>query len=223
MLVDLPWQGRIRKLLLEANRNGFFYVLDRETGQFLLAKAFAKQTWAKAIDNKGRPVMAPNIEPSSEGTLVCPQCAGATNWMAPSYNPLTRLFYVNVREGCDIFFSEPPVYKEGTSYWATNFRAEAQEHQAGRVTAIEPLTGETKWKFPLYSSPWAGTLTTAGNLVFAGDEDGYLMALQAETGSLLWKVNTGSRLVTSPITYQIDGKQYLTMPAGGVVLTFALP
>ena len=223
MLVDLPWQGRIRKLLLEANRNGFFYVLDRETGQFLLAKAFAKQTWAKAIDNKGRPIMAPNIEPTSEGTLVCPQCAGATNWMAPSYNPLTRLFYVNVREGCDIFFSEPPVYKEGTSYWATNFRAEAQEHQAGRVTAIEPLTGETKWKFPLYSSPWAGTLTTAGNLVFAGDEDGYLMALQADTGRLLWKVNTGSRLVTSPITYQLDGKQYLTMPAGGVVLTFALP
>jgi len=119
-------------------------------------------------------------------------------------------------------FSEPPVYKEGTS-WATNFRAEAQEHQAGLVTAIEPLTGETKWKFPLYSSPWAGTLTTAGNLVFAGDEDGYLIALQADTGRLLWKVNAGTRLMSLPITYQLNGKQYLTMPAGGVVLTFALP
>jgi alcohol dehydrogenase (cytochrome c) len=223
MLVDLLWHGRTRKLLLQANRNGFFYVLDRETGEFLLAKAFAKQTWAKDIDSKGRPIMIPNLEPTSEGTVVCPQCAGATNWMAPSYNPLTRLFYVNVREGCDIFFAEPPVYKEGTSYWATSFRAEAQEQQGGRVTAIDPLTGETRWKFPLYSAPWAGTLTTSGNLVFAGDEDGYLMALQADTGKLLWRVNTGSRLVTSPITYELDGKQYLTMPSGGVVLTFALP
>ena len=222
MLVDLPWQGRVRHLLLQANRNGFFYVLDRETGEFLSAKAFVKETWAKGVDKKGRPIRVANLEPTPEGTVVCPQCAGGTNWMAPSYNPLTHLFYFNVREGCDIFFSETQVYKEGTSYWATSFRAEAREHQAGRVTAIDPLTGETKWTFALYSSPWAGTLTTAGNLVFAGDEDGYLMALQAETGKLLWRVNTGSRLVTSPITYEIYGKQYLTMPSGGVLLTFAL-
>jgi alcohol dehydrogenase (cytochrome c) len=136
---------------------------------------------------------------------------------------MTRLFYFNVREGCDVFFSKPPVYKEGTSYWATSARAQATEHQTGRVTAIDPLTGLVKWKFPLYSSPWAGTLATSGNLVFAGDEDGYLMALQADTGKLLWRVNTGSRIVTSPITYELDGKQYLTMPSGSAVLTFALP
>jgi alcohol dehydrogenase (cytochrome c) len=223
MLVDLPWQGKTRKLLLHADRNGFYYVLDRETGQFLHANAFAKQTWAKGIDSKGRPIPVEGLDPTPKGVLVCPQCAGATNWMAPSYSPLTHLYYFNVREGCDIFFSKPPVYKEGTSYWSTTVRAQVQEHQSGRVTAMDPLTGETKWTFPLYSSPWAGTMATAGNLVFAGDEDGYLMALNAQTGKLLWRVNTGSRLVTSPITYEIQGKQYVTMPSGSVVLTFALP
>lgn len=223
MLLDLPWLGKMRKLLLQANRNGFFYVLDRKTGEFLLAKAFVKTTWATGIDSHGRPIRAANLEPTAKGTVVCPQCAGGTNWMAPSYSPLTKLFYFNVREGCDVFFAKPPLYKEGTSYWATSARAQATEHQAGRVTALDPLTGEIKWNFPLYSSPWAGTLATAGKLVFAGDEDGYLMALQADTGKLLWRVNTGSRLVTSPITYELDGKQYLTMPSGGAVLTFALP
>ena len=222
MLVNLPWRGKTRKLLLQANRNGFFYVLDRETGEFLMAKAFVKETWATAIDSRGRPVRA-GLEPSSTGTVICPQCAGGTNWMAPSFNPSTGLFYFNVREGCDIFFSAPPAYKEGQSYWATSFRAADQGHQSGRVTAIDPLTGTTKWKFPLYSSPWAGTLATAGNLVFAGDEDGYLIALQADTGKLLWRVNTGSRIATSPITYRLDGKQYITIPSGEVVLTFALP
>ena len=223
MLLDLPWQGKQRKLLLHADRNGFFYVLDRVTGEFLMAKPFAKVTWAKGIDAKGRPILNSDISPTSKGTLVCPQCAGATNWMAPSYNPQTHLYYFNVREGCDTFFAKPPVYKEGTSYWSTSVRAQETEHQTGRVTAMDPLTGEMKWKFPLYSSPWAGTLTTAGNLVFAGDEDGYLMALQADTGKLLWRVNTGNRLVTSPITYEVGGKQYVSMPSGGVVLTFGLP
>jgi alcohol dehydrogenase (cytochrome c) len=223
MLVDLPWQGKQRKLLLHADRNGFYYVLDRVTGEFLMARPFTRVTWAKGIDAKGRPILGPDLQPTSKGTLVCPQCAGATNWMAPSYNPHTHLYYFNVREGCDIFFAKPPVYKEGASYWSTSIRAQEQEHQTGRVTAMDPLTGETKWTFPLYSSPWAGTLATAGNLVFAGDEDGYLMALQADTGKLLWRVNTGNRLVTSPITYEVDGKQHISMPSGGVVLTFGLP
>jgi len=223
MLVDLPWKGKMRKLVLHADRNGFFYVLDRVTGEFLSANAFVKTTWATGIDSKGRPIRVPGLDPTPAGVTVCPQCAGGTNWMAPSFNPKTGLYYFNVREGCDTFYSKSPVFKEGTSYWATSARAEADEHQKGRVTAINPLTGETKWTFPLYSSPWAGTLATAGNLVFAGDEDGYLMALQADTGKLLWRVNTGSRLVTSPITYELDGKQYVTMPSGSVVLTFALP
>jgi alcohol dehydrogenase (cytochrome c) len=223
VLLDLPWQGKPRKLVVQANRNAFFYVLDRVTGEFLMAKPFAKQTWTTGIDSKGRPARIPNLDPTPTGTVVCPQCAGATNWMAPSYNRLTGLFYLNVREGCDRYFSQTPVYKEGTSYWATFYRGEPVDGPHGRVTALDPLTGDIKWTFPLLSAPWAGTLTTAGNLVFAGDEDGYLIALQATTGKLLWKVNTGDRLMTSPITYELDGKQYLTMPSGAALLTFALP
>jgi alcohol dehydrogenase (cytochrome c) len=223
MLLDLPWKGEKRKVVVQANRNAFFYVLDRVTGEFLMAEPFAKQTWTTGMDSKGRPAMIPNLDPTPAGTVVCPQCAGATNWMAPSYSPITGLFYLNVREGCDRYFSQTPIYKEGTSYWATFFRGEPVEGGQGRVSALDPLTGKTKWSFPLHAAPWAGTLATSGGLVFAGDEDGYLMALQAETGKLLWKVNTGSRLVTSPITFELDGKQYVTMPSGAAVLTFALP
>lgn len=223
MLLDLPWNGKIRKLVVQANRNAFFYVLDRVTGEFLMAKAFAKQTWNKGFDSKGRPIKIPGIEPTTKGTAVCPQCAGATNWMAPSYNPMTKLFYLNVREGCDLYYSKTPVYKEGTSFWSTFYRGNPAEPQSGRVTALDPLTGETKWTFPLHSPPWAGTLTTSGNLVFAGDQDGYLIALQADTGKLLWKINTGNQLITSPITYELDGKQYVSMPSGAALLTFSLP
>jgi alcohol dehydrogenase (cytochrome c) len=223
MLLDLPWQGKVRKLVLQANRNAFFYVLDRVTGEFLSAKAFAPQTWAKGFDANGRPEKNPNVEPSAEGTRVCPQSAGAANWMAPSYSPLTKLFYFNVREGCDVYFTSPPVFQEGKGYWGSIFRAETNERQWGRVTALDPLTGETKWTFKLFQPPWAGTLATAGNLLFAGDEDGYLMAFQADTGKILWKMNTGTRLASSPITYELNGRQYVTMPAGAALLTFALP
>ena len=223
VLLDLPWNGKVRKLVLQANRNAFFYVLDRRTGEFLSAKAFAPQTWAKGFDAKGRPQKNANVEPSEAGTRVCPQSAGAANWMAPSYSPLTKLFYFNVREGCDVFFTSPPVFQEGKGFWGSIFRADTKERQWGRVTALDPLTGETKWTFRLYQPPWAGTLATAGNLLFAGDEDGYLMAFQADTGKLLWKINTGNRLATSPITYELNGKQYVTMPSGAALLTFALP
>jgi alcohol dehydrogenase (cytochrome c) len=223
MLLDLPWNGKPRKLLVQANRNAFFYVLDRVTGEFLMAKPFARQTWAKEIDSKGRPVKNPGVEPSAEGTRVCPQSAGATNWMAPSYSPATGLFYFNVREGCDVYYSSPPVYEEGKGFWGSIFRGETGERQWGRVTALDPLTAETKWTYKLYQAPWAGTLATSGNLLFAGDEDGYLMAFNAKTGALLWKVNTGNRLATSPITFEIDGKQYIAMPSGSVLLAFALP
>jgi len=223
MLLDLPWNGKPRKLLVQANRNAFFYVLDRVTGEFLMAKPFATQTWAKKIDNKGRPVKNPGVEPSAEGTRVCPQSAGATNWMAPSYSPVTGLFYFNVRQGCDVYYSSPPVYEEGKGYWGSIFRGETGERQWGRVAAIDPLTAETKWTYKLYQAPWAGTLATSGNLLFAGDEDGYLMAFNARTGELLWKINTGNRLAASPITFEIDGKQYVAMPSGSALLAFTLP
>ncbi|HUS06209.1 MAG TPA: PQQ-dependent dehydrogenase, methanol/ethanol family [Bryobacteraceae bacterium] len=223
MLLDLPWKGKPRKLVVQTNRNGFYYILDRETGEFLQATAFSRQNWAKGIDPKGRPILNGEIEPSPEGRSMCPGLAGSANWMAPSYNPDTGLFYFPVREQCDVFFSSPPVYIEGKPYWGSVFRGVTEEKEWGLLKAIDPLTGVTKWEFKYYKAPWAGTLSTSGGLVFSGDEDGYLMAFDARSGKLLWRINTGNRLVTAPITYLVEGRQYITMPSGGAVLTFALP
>lgn len=223
MLLDIDWKGKPRKVVVQANRNAFFYVLDRETGEFLMGKPFARQTWAKELDNKGRPILMANTEPNTDGNRVCPGLAGATNWMAPSYNPQTKLFYLAVREQCDIFYAAPPVLIEGKSYWGSVFRGVTDEKESGSLTALDPATGETKWAFKYFKAPWAGTLSTAGGLIFSGDEDGYLMAFDAATGENLWKINTGTRLVTSPMTYMVGGRQYVTMPSGGSILTFALP
>lgn len=223
MLVDLNWQGKPRKLLLQGNRNAFFYVLDRATGEFLRGSPFARQNWAKEIDAKGRPVTLPNIEPTPEGIHLCPGLAGATNWMAPSYNPGTGWFYLPVREQCDVYFSSPPVFQEGKPYWGSVSRGSTNEKEWGLLKALDPLTGETKWDFRYYKAPWAGTLSTSGGLVFAGDEDGYLLAFDARTGKNLWRFNTGTKLISAPITWMLEGRQYLTMPSGSALLTFALP
>jgi len=223
MLLDLNWRGRARKVVVQANRNAFFYVLDRQTGEFLMGKPFARQTWAKGLDDKGRPMLLPNNEVTSEGTRTCPGLAGGANWMAPAYNPQTKLFYFSVRETCDVYYSEPPVYVEGKPYWGSVFRGAQAEQGWGLIKALDPLTGETKWDFRLYLPSWAGTLSTAGGLLFSGDEDGYLMAFDATNGKNLWKINTGNRLVTAPITFKVDDKQYITMPSGAAILTFALP
>ena len=223
MLIDLKWKGRDRKLVVQANRNAFFYVLDRETGEYLMGHPFARQTWAKELDAKGRPVLMANSEPTAEGNHLCPGLAGAANWMAPSYNPQTGWFYFPVREQCDVYYAEPPKYVEGKAYWGSVFRGATEEKEWGLLKALDPLTGETKWDFRYYRAPWAGTLSTSGGLIFSGDEDGYLMAFDAKTGTNLWKINTGTRLVTSPITWMLDGKQFITMPSGAALLTFALP
>jgi len=223
MLLDIEWQGKPRKVVMQANRNAFFYILDRVTGEYLTGRPFAPQTWAKGLDDKGRPQLLPNTTPTPDGVKVCPGLAGATNWIAPSYNPDTKLFYIAVRNQCDVFYSEPPIYTEGKAYWGSVFRGATDEKESGSLKAYDPLTGKTAWEFPYQKAPWAGTLSTAGNLVFAGDEDGYLMAFNAKTGKNLWKMNTGARLVTSPITYEVEGRQYVTMPSGGSLLTFALP
>jgi alcohol dehydrogenase (cytochrome c) len=223
MLLDLKWKGQDRKLVVQANRNAFYYVLDRETGEFLMGKPFARQTWAKELDSKGRPVLMPNSEPTPEGNRQCPGLAGATNWMAPSYNPQTGLFYLAVREQCDVYYSAPPKYIEGKSYWGSVFRGVTDEKESGMLKAMDPLTGETKWDFRYHRAPWAGTLSTSGGLIFAGDEDGYLIAFDAKSGKNLWKFYTGNRLVSSPVTYMVNGRQYIAMPSGGVMMSFALP
>ncbi|MGH9661252.1 MAG: pyrroloquinoline quinone-dependent dehydrogenase, partial [Bryobacteraceae bacterium] len=223
MLLDLDWKGKPRKLVVQANRNAFFYVLDRETGEFLMGKPFARQSWAKGLDAKGRPIVLPNTDPTPEGNRLCPGLAGAANWMAPSYNPQTKLFYFPVREQCDVYYSSPAVYVEGKPYWGSVFRGVTEEREWGLLKALDPLTGETKWDFRYHKAPWAGTLSTAGGLIFSGDEDGYFMAFDARTGKNLWKIYTGNRLNSSAIAYEVDGRQYVTMPSGAALLTFALP
>lgn len=223
MLLDLKWKGRDRKLVIQANRNAFFYVLDRETGEFLMGKPFARQNWATELDAKGRPVLMNNQEPTPDGTRLCPGLAGATNWMAPSYDPDTKLFYFAVREQCDIYYSSPPVYIQGRPYSGSVSRGVTEEPEWGLLKALDPLSGETRWDFRYFHAPWAGTLSTAGGLIFAGDQDGYFMAFDAKTGKNLWHINTGNPIVNSPITYLVKGRQYVTMPSGSAVLTFALP
>ncbi len=223
MLLDLNWKGRARKLVVQANRNAFFYVLDRETGEFLMGKPFARENWATELDGKGRPILMKNQEPSPEGTRLCPGLAGAANWMAPSYNPQTKLFYFAVREQCDVYYTNPPVYIQGRPYWGSVSRGVTDEPEWGLLKALDPLTGETKWDYRYFHAPWAGTLSTSGGLIFAGDQDGYLMAFDAQTGKNLWRMNTGSPIANSPMTYMVNGRQYITMPSGSAVLTFALP
>jgi alcohol dehydrogenase (cytochrome c) len=223
MLLDLNWKGRNRKLVVQANRNAFFYVLDRETGEFLMGKPFARQNWATELNAKGRPILMSHQEPSPEGSRVCPGLAGGTNWMAPSFNPDTKLFYFAVREQCDVYYTNPPVYIQGRPYWGSVSRGVTEEPEWGLLKALDPLTGETKWDFRYVHAPWGGTLSTAGGLIFAGDLDGYLMAFDAKIGNNLWRINTGSPIVNSPMTYMVKGRQYVTMPSGSALLTFALP
>jgi alcohol dehydrogenase (cytochrome c) len=222
MLLDVKWKGHDRKVVVQANRNGFFYMLDRQTGEFLSATPFARQTWAKGFDAKGRPIRLPNSDPTPQGTRVCPGLAGATNWVAPSYNPRTRLFYFAVRERCDIYYSSPGKFIPGQRYFGGAVKGAPGEEEYGLLKAIDPLTGETKWDFRYQHAPWAGTLSSGG-LVFAGDEDGYLMAFDAASGTILWRFNTGNKLISSPITYMIGKRQFVAMPSGAVMITFALP
>ncbi len=151
MLLNLKWKGRDRKVVAQANRNGFFYLLDRATGEFLMAKAFSRQNWAKGIDSKGKPIVLPNTEPSEEGTRLCPGLAGGTNWMAPSYNPATGWFYFQVREQCDVYFTQPPVFIAGKAYWGSVSRAASDEKEWGLLKAMDPAHRRDEVGFPVLS------------------------------------------------------------------------
>jgi alcohol dehydrogenase (cytochrome c) len=222
VLLDSTWGGRLRKLLLHANRNGFLYVLDRTDGKFLSAKAFANVTWAKEIDRDGRPVIVPRSEPTAEGVRVCPGALGATNWFSPAYDPQTGWLYVASSEECDIFSATPQKYHEGHDFLGSVYVPASGERAWGALRALDPLTGERKWEFKYTSTPWGGVLSTAGGVVFAGDSEGNFTALDARTGKDLWHIQLGAAVYSSPITYSLDGRQFVVIPAGAALFAFAL-
>ena len=229
VLVDREFRGRPRKLMLWGNRNAFFYVLDRETGEFLLGKPFAKQTWAKGLDENGRPIKLPGTEPTKEGVKVYPAAQGATNWYAPSYSPRTGLFYLSVwADYWGVFYLGEPIYTAGNRYDGSLVERIYPNHMAeedagyGAIRALDPETGERKWEFKMREVSESGLLTTAGDVLFSGSIEGNFMALDVETGKLLWRKNLGARTDNSPITYLVDGKQYVSVKAGLTLLTFGL-
>ena len=222
VLADAPFQGRQRKLILWANRNAFYYLLDRETGEFLLAKQFARQNWAQEIDSSGRPVRIPGMEPSEEGTLVYPGVQGATNWFSPSYSPRTGLFYVNVWELPNLFYREEQEYDPGNFFFGSIIQGASQEPGYGALRTLNPQTGELMWEYRLHSVPWAGILSTAGDLIFSGTSDGQFFALDAQTGRELWVASLGGIISAGPVTYLSEGKQQVAISAGSGLFVFEL-
>jgi alcohol dehydrogenase (cytochrome c) len=224
VLADLTIDGKPRKVVMVANRNGFFYVLDRTSGQFIHAKPFVHQTWAKEIDAKGRPVELPDQRPSAKGTLTCPDLFGGTNFMSPSFDPTSGLFFVSARETCQIYFSEAPPegYKAGDRTMGGRV-ARAPQPPTGALRAIDPLTGERKWEIKHPTPSWAGVLATAGGVVFTGTNEGEVLAADSRSGKELWRYQAGAPIYAPPTTYMIDGRQYVIMPAGMTLTAFALP
>ena len=225
VLVDSKENGSLHRLLVQANRNGFFYVLDRTNGKFLRATRFAeKVTWAKSIDASGRPVLSGKI-PTAEGTYICPGIEGATNWYSPSYNPNTGLFYVLALENCNIFYSKPEAFVKGQTYYNTGTKHPPDENSQKVLLALSVADGKAVWRYPQvgHGHSWAGTLTTITGLLFFGDDAGMFEAVDATSGHPLWHFNAGQLMQASPMTYAVDGVQYVTIAAGSDIFTFALP
>ena len=226
VLIDVAFKGESRKLVVQANRNGYIYVLDRTSGEFLSAIRFVeKVNWANGIDAKGRPIRS-DIMPTPSGTKVCPGYAGATNWFSPSYSETTHLFYVLVREQCQTYFSaaEPQQFQPGKEFYSTGVKHAAGEKSEKLLIAFDVSSGTSAWKYPQIGSghSMSGTMTTAGGLLFFGDDAQSFEAVGAQNGKPLWHFNTGQDMSASPMTYAVGGKQYVAVAAGSDVLSFAL-
>jgi alcohol dehydrogenase (cytochrome c) len=214
VLIDLPWQGRTVKALVHADRNGHFYALDRTNGKFLYAKPFVRTTWNKGFDSNGRPIIDPTAIPTYEGVTVCPGAAGGKEWMPMSYSPLTKLIYLPVIENCAKFYNygikarskNLPAGPDGFRY--------IPNEAYGKVMAIQPNTGDIAWEVRTRTPMGGGMLATGGGLIFTGDAEGNFTAYHAEDGKILWSYQTGSGIRAAPITYRLDGKQYIAIASG---------
>ena len=223
ILADLQMGGGIRKVMMWANRNAFYYTLDRETGQFLVGEPFAQQTWAERLDATGRPIRRPNTNPSVGGTVVSPAVGGGTNWFSPSFSPRTELFYVMAHDSEAEFFIRDETYEEGSIFLGGGSQSTGpRDKSVSAVRAIDPKTGARRWEFQVQPRSTAGVLSTAGDLVFSGSVDGYFYALDAVSGRELWHIAVGRQVHAAPMSFAVDGTQYVTIAAGNVVYTFGL-
>jgi PQQ-dependent dehydrogenase (methanol/ethanol family) len=219
VLADAPFHGRERKLLLHANRNGFLYVLDRTNGEFLRATPMVRKlTWASGIGADGRPLLLPNNETTLGGVQTCPAVRGATNWYSTAYNPVTKLYYVMTVEDCSIYRKA-----HDGGYGPVD---DANDPAMKVLRAFSLETGKIAWELSLAGPPeknYAGVLSTAGGLVFFGETSGGFAAVDARTGKYLWHFEASEPWKASPITYMVDGRQYVAIASGSNILSFALP
>ena len=226
MLVDAPFGGAERKLLAQASRNGFFYLLDRLTGELLLAEPFVHNlTWASGIGPDGRPVLIPGTEPSFEGAEACPAIEGATNWMSTAYSAVTGLFYVMALEKCNVYTKSSEWWVEGESFYGGSTQRLPDEPGRKYLRALDLATGRIVWEIPQTgpANTWGGVLSTAGGLVFYGDDSGAFAAADATDGRPLWRFQANQRWKASPMIYRADGTQFVAIAAGSNILVFALP
>ena len=240
VLADMQWAGkdgvkRPRKVMMWANRNGLFYVLDRTSGEFLLGKPFVEVNWMNGFDEKGRPMRVTGKVPSAEGTLIYPGNQGGTNWYSPSFSPHTGLFYIPTWADYSSIYvkGKDDDYVEGRRYaggfprsavpfgrGGQNFRKEEEGH--GAIRAVDPATGERKWEFKMNDVTDAGILTTASDLLFSGGREGYFYALDARSGVPLWKSTVSGAVASGAMTYSVGGRQYVAVAAGNSLFTYAL-
>jgi PQQ-dependent dehydrogenase (methanol/ethanol family) len=219
VLVDASYQGRDRKLLLHGNRNGYLYVLDRTDGRFLFAAPIVKKlTWSSGVDDSGRPVPTPNNETKQGDVITCPAVRGATNWYSPAFSPRTNLFYIMTVEDCSSYRQA----KLGGFGFLNNPKDPGMKY----LRAFNIETGTTAWEIQQTGPTernYSGVLATAGDLVFYGESSGAFAAVDAKSGAVLWHLEAGGTWKGSPMTYMVDGRQYVAIASGSNILSFALP
>jgi alcohol dehydrogenase (cytochrome c) len=218
VLADMEWDGEQRRVVMVANRNGFFYVLDRETGELLLGEPFTGTTWARELDAEGRPII---LNDGSQGCLPDPW--GSTNFYPPSFDPNLELFFVTARETCATFVQQEPEYIPGRQSTGGVIWID-QDQGWSALRALDPRSGELEWEFRYPSPTFAGVMSTASGVLFAGDHEGNFIAFESATGRDLWHYQTGSRIWgAGAMTFMLDGRQHVLIPSGSTLVAFALP
>jgi alcohol dehydrogenase (cytochrome c) len=226
VLINRDVSGKPLRLLAQANRNGFFYLLDREAGRFLLGKPFGKQTWADGMDSHGHPIVIPTARPTVKGTAIYPGGGGATNWESPSYSPVTGMMYIPALDWGGVFYKGHDQYHLGELFLGGSFEYFSNTSAQSVVRALDPTTGEVKWEYRNLGYSQGGLLSTGGGVVFGSQENlpgnSSFFALDATTGHELWRMSAGGRIAAAPISFLCKGRQMITIAAGHDILTFGL-